>query len=157
MKIGSDLVVLPSVAALVYDTRDRLLLARHSNAGVWLAPGGAVEPDENPTDALVREVWEETGLHVEPLVLAAVMGGPELRVQYQNGDVVSYVAAVYECRPIGGSLRPDGLETLDVRYFAPGEIASLNLAPWVRHFLPTLLAHRGRSWIQPVTWKPGSL
>src|SRR5262245_64452297 len=83
-KVGPALLVVPSATGLVYDTDGRVLLVRHSNAGVWVAPGGAVDPDETPQDAVVREVWEETGLRVEPVALSGVFGGPEFHVRYAN-------------------------------------------------------------------------
>lgn len=39
-----------------------ILLHRHLRLGIWLQPGGHVEPAEAPWDAAVREVGEETGL-----------------------------------------------------------------------------------------------
>ncbi len=51
----------------------RLLFVRHAKghlAGLWLPPGGHVEPDERPDAAAVREVREETGLAVRLLDLA---------------------------------------------------------------------------------------
>ena len=153
-KIGHDLLVMPAVTAIVYDDEGRVLLVKHSNRGVWVAPGGAVDPDERPVDAVVREVWEETGLLVAPVALCGVFGGPEFHVHYENGDAVSYVMAVYECRRLGGTLAADGVETLDARYFAPGELAALDLSRWARVTLPHILAHRGETWIPAVEWKP---
>ncbi|MGH8882874.1 MAG: NUDIX domain-containing protein, partial [Stackebrandtia sp.] len=37
-------------------------LIRHPRLGKWMLPGGHVEPDENPAEAALREVAEETGL-----------------------------------------------------------------------------------------------
>ena len=37
-------------------------LVFHPRLGVWIPPGGHVEPDETPAEAAVREVTEETGL-----------------------------------------------------------------------------------------------
>lgn len=39
-----------------------VLLHRHKVLGLWLQPGGHVEPGEEPEDAARREVAEETGL-----------------------------------------------------------------------------------------------
>jgi 8-oxo-dGTP pyrophosphatase MutT (NUDIX family) len=61
-KIGNELLVMPAVAVMVVDADRRLLLVRDAGTGLWATPGGAVDPDESPADAAVREMWEETGL-----------------------------------------------------------------------------------------------
>jgi 8-oxo-dGTP diphosphatase len=47
--------------------KDRVLLVEHPRYGKWLAPGGHIELDEDPEEALLREIAEETGLSVEIL------------------------------------------------------------------------------------------
>jgi 8-oxo-dGTP pyrophosphatase MutT (NUDIX family) len=153
-RVGTTLLVVPSVTGLVFDDDGRVLLVRHSNGGVWVAPGGAIDPDEAPQDAVVREVWEETGLRVEPVRLVGVFGGPDFRVVYENGDETDYVMAIYECRRLDGELRPDGEETLDARWVAASELDALTLSRWARAILPTLVARRGQTWIPPVAWRP---
>jgi 8-oxo-dGTP pyrophosphatase MutT (NUDIX family) len=146
-KVGHDLLLVPSVTGLIFDDDGRVLLAKHSNGGVWVAPGGAIDPDERPADAVVREVYEETGLHVEPVGLRGVFGGPEFRVRYENGDESAYVMAVFECRRLGGDLRPDGVEVFEARYFDAAELAGLDLPPWARLILPSLVTNRGKVWV----------
>ena len=41
-----------------------VLLVDHINAGLWLPPGGHVEPDEHPADTARREAQEELGVVV---------------------------------------------------------------------------------------------
>jgi 8-oxo-dGTP diphosphatase len=58
-----------SVKVIVVDDRGRCLLLKRSmaskgNPGKWDFPGGKVDPGENFTDALLREIAEETGLTV---------------------------------------------------------------------------------------------
>src|SRR5262245_23671865 len=118
-RVGNDLLLLPGVCGLVYDDLGRILLVHENNDGAWAAPGGAIEPGESPCDAVAREVWEETGLRVEPVALRGVYGGDVLRTCYPNGDLVEYFAAMYECVVRGGALRADGLEVSDARFFAP--------------------------------------
>lgn len=45
--------------------RGLVLLHRHRKLGIWLPPGGHVEPGELPDEAAVREVLEEAGIEVE--------------------------------------------------------------------------------------------
>ncbi len=152
-RIGPTLLLAPSVTGLIFDDDRRVLLVRVAT-GVWVAPGGAVDPDEAPQDAVVREVWEETGLHVEPTRLCGVFGGADYRVTYDNGDESAYVMAVYACRPLAGTLRPDGEETFEARYFAASELPTIPLARWASILIPTLMRRADHAWIPPVAWKP---
>jgi 8-oxo-dGTP pyrophosphatase MutT (NUDIX family) len=152
-RLGNSFLLMPSVTALVFDAEGRVLLVRPSAKDVWVAPGGAVDPDEAPQDALVREVWEETGLLVEPTHLRGVFGGPEFRVWYANGDEVGYVMAVYQCREVGGTLRPDQQEIVEARFVSADEMSSLTLSRWARLVVPELMRTRG-TWLPEVTWRP---
>lgn len=56
-----------AVRALVVTPRDEVLLLRtRSRRGrvFWLTPGGGIEDDESPLEALRRELWEETGFEL---------------------------------------------------------------------------------------------
>lgn len=44
---------------------DRTALHWHRKNQMWLPPGGHIEPDEDPVQAVVREVLEETGIEAE--------------------------------------------------------------------------------------------
>lgn len=130
-KIGHQVLLLPSVTVLVFDAERRVLLVRHSDKNVWVAPGGMIEVDETPQRAAVREMLEETGCEVELLRIAGVCDGPEFRVHYRNGDEVAYVMTVFEARITGGAPRPDTSETLEVKYFAYEETRHLNCGRWL--------------------------
>lgn len=55
---------------------DRVLLIRRSkppNAGLYNAPGGKIEADEDPYEACLREVYEETGLRLAAARLRVLM------------------------------------------------------------------------------------
>ena len=49
-------------SAIVLDGRGRVLLHRHKRLGIWLQPGGHLDPGEHPSDAARRETLEETGV-----------------------------------------------------------------------------------------------
>jgi 8-oxo-dGTP pyrophosphatase MutT (NUDIX family) len=46
---------------------DKVLLVNHPKYGMWLPPGGHIELDEDPEEALYREAKEETGLDIDLL------------------------------------------------------------------------------------------
>lgn len=88
----------------------RVLIARHvppEGGSSWTLPGGRVEQGEDPFDAVIREVAEETGcdavvdrlLGVDSRVIPAAVarGG----VEHQN------VGIFYQVRITGGQLRPE--------------------------------------------------
>lgn len=135
---------MPSVTAIIFDENNRVLLARHADTKRWVAPGGSIEPNEKPVDALIRETLEETGLIVEPTKILGVFGGREFEIVYSNGDRVTYVMTVYECKVIGGELKPDYSETLELRYVGADEFASFDLAHWARIVLPEVCASRSK-------------
>jgi ADP-ribose pyrophosphatase YjhB (NUDIX family) len=60
----------PTASAIVLDDDGKVLLGRRAIEpyfNAWDAPGGFVEEDEHPLDALRRELLEETGLEIEPV------------------------------------------------------------------------------------------
>lgn len=98
----------------------RVVLHPHPKLGLWLPPGGHIEPDELPDEAAVREVAEETGLTIE------LMGGRGLATDYPSQPVQLI-------RPEGiqlENIRPDH-QHIDLIYFArplkvgPGEMPTL--------------------------------
>jgi 8-oxo-dGTP pyrophosphatase MutT (NUDIX family) len=116
-RVGHDLLLVPAVAAIVRDGSGRILFQQlHDDS--WSLPAGALEPGESPAQGVVREVEEETGLVVEPVRIAAVLGGPECRVRYPNQDQVEYVVTVFDCRRISGALITSNDETKRLDYFA---------------------------------------
>jgi len=122
-QIGHATMLAPAAAAVVRDEAGGVLLIRRGDNGRWSLPGGMMEPGERIVDCLVREVREETGLEVEPLRLVGIYSDPEFtQVTYPNGDRVHFLSATFECRPVGGGLRPDGEESLEVGYFPVGAL-----------------------------------
>ena len=152
-RVGTTLLIVPSVTGLVFDGEGRVLLARHAHLDLWALPGGAVDPGETPQDAVVRELWEETGLMVEPVHVRGAFSGPAFHVHYPNGDQVTYVTTMFECRVTGGALRPDGEEVKDVRYVSASELPVLTITAGTALVLPRLMTPGAPAWIPPVTWR----
>ena len=137
-KVGSELLVLPSVTVLPRDSGGRILLVRRTDTREWMTIGGMVEPDEDPADAAVREALEEAGIVVDLRGILAALGGKEFRLTYPNGDQVAYVTIVYDATVISGEPRPDGVETDDVSWVAPHELVTIDLSAFARAQLSRL-------------------
>jgi 8-oxo-dGTP diphosphatase len=121
--VGHITLLTPCVAAVVRDEAGRVVLIRRGDGAGWSLPGGMMELGERLDQCLVREVQEETGLDVEPVRLIGVYSDPFVNhITYPNGDQIHIVSATFECRVVGGQLRPDGDESLEVAYFAPNAL-----------------------------------
>lgn len=133
--VGHDLLLLPAVSAVIRDG-DRFLLARQHGSELWGLVGGGIEPGENPQNAVAREVLEELGIGPTVGTLIGAYGGPDLVVEYPNGDRVGYTTIAYECElPAGTALTLEEEELVEVGWFAPSELAALPLHPGVLRIL----------------------
>ncbi len=76
------------VTSSAFVVSDRgVILHRHRRLGIWVQPGGHVDPGESPEAACVRETFEETGLlaeHLDPVALfhVDVHPGPKGHTHY---------------------------------------------------------------------------
>lgn len=114
--------VIPCVGAVVTDGQGRLLMIKRAHepgAGLWSIPGGRIEPGETDTEALIREMREETGLAVEvgPLIGSVQRPGLDGAVI----DIRDYAATV-----TGGTLRP-GDDAADARWVEAADLDSLEI------------------------------
>ena len=140
------MVIRPGVSAVIL-TPEGLLLQRRADNGCWGLPGGGVEPGESVSEAVVREVREETGLEVRPLRLVGVYSAPAIHqvVTYPDGTVIHYVSSSFECRIVGGQIAP-GPESLEVEWFDPEELPS-ELMPMHRIRILDALAGRVEAFV----------
>lgn len=112
----------------------RLLAARRTapaeTAGMWEFPGGKTEPGEDERQALVRELREELGVEVRPL----------LRVPGEWPLSAGFVLRVWTAELLAGV--PEPLEDHDeLRWVTPQEAAAL---PWLAPDRPALAWAAGR-------------
>ncbi len=138
------------VAAYALLTRDdEVLLTRMSERtripGRWTLPGGGIDHGEDPREALVREVYEETGLHVSAGRVAEVHSshftGPRSDglVEDYHGIHLIFLAAI---RPESLGVEPHVTEldgSTDLASWVSREKAlELDLLSAARHALMTL-------------------
>jgi ADP-ribose pyrophosphatase YjhB (NUDIX family) len=94
---------------------------------------------KSPAKAAIREAREEIGAEVRLIRLLDVLGGPDYRVTYPNGDLAAYVTAVYEAQIVDGLPRvADQDELSDMAWFSPGQLPRLELSRLSRALLQAI-------------------
>src|SRR6186997_2370695 len=86
--VGHDLLLLPGASAVVRDDEGRILFLRRGDDGTWSLPAGMIEPGEQPADAVLREIFEETGIRAE---VERIGGVDNHEAVYPNGDHCQYL------------------------------------------------------------------
>ena len=119
-KVGQEKVILVFTGGCVFDERGRVLLQKRGDSENWGFPGGSIELGETPENAAIRELKEETGLDVVVNSLIGIYTDSDMR--YSNGDQAHSICIVYELKKIGGKLKCDSLETLELKYFDIDEL-----------------------------------
>jgi len=115
-RVGHDLLWLSTAVGAVFDDTGRVLLGRRADSGIWTLPGGIIDPAEQPADAAVREVFEETGVVARPEVLTSVTVSAPMT--YPNGDQVQYLEYCFRCRRAGGEAGPGDGELSATGWYA---------------------------------------
>jgi ADP-ribose pyrophosphatase YjhB (NUDIX family) len=85
-----------SVTGIVFRDDGRVLAIQRSDDGRWVPPGGVLELSETPSDGVVREVLEETGIRVKVDQLTGV---------YKN-MMRGVVTLAFRCYAAGGDTHP---------------------------------------------------
>ncbi|MBM3128831.1 MAG: NUDIX domain-containing protein [Chloroflexi bacterium] len=115
--VGHAKIILPGAAGIVRDAQGRALLQRRRDNGLWGFPGGLIELGESAADTIRREFRAEVGLQIEPRRLIGVYTSPEFDRGYPNGDQSQLFASFFECEVIGGELKMQAEEVLELGWF----------------------------------------
>ncbi len=125
-----------TASAVVFDDDDRVLLVHHNKIGLWLYPGGHIDPNEDPVQAAVREVAEETGIRAtaigEPAFThpavrshAAPWAIIEMAVTDTKVGAHRHIDLVYVCHARGGALAVQWEEVVAARWVPVADVAGL--------------------------------
>jgi 8-oxo-dGTP pyrophosphatase MutT (NUDIX family) len=123
--VGHQRLLQMAASAFICDIHGGVLLGRRTDVMLWAPPSGVVQLGETPAQTVVREVEEETGLHVEVTRLIGLYSGSDFEWTYPNGDQAQIVSAFFACQVNGGTLTVDNREFIDLGYFAPDAFPAL--------------------------------
>ena len=119
----------------------KILLIKHKKNKRWTQPGGHIEDDETPEEAALREVYEETGLHVRLLGerfpreedFIRPLGIQKNRRTLSDGEMHLHVDIIYAAVPNDDqNLVLNCEESDDIRWFSRNELENINCFPDIR-------------------------
>jgi ADP-ribose pyrophosphatase YjhB (NUDIX family) len=142
MELGRDIgYVTPKVEVrgVLIDEHDRFLMLRESIDGRWSLPGGFADPLDTPTEAVTREVLEETGYGAEAVKLIACWDRD--RRGHEPKLPISIYKLFFLCRLTGEQQAPAELETLEIGWFPLDGLPELSTGRVNRWELERSLAH----------------
>tara|TARA_Y100000588_G_scaffold237993_1_gene251706 strand:+ start:919 stop:1374 length:456 start_codon:yes stop_codon:yes gene_type:complete len=117
---------------------DATLLLWHNKVEAWLPPGGHIDPGELPEEAAVREVAEETGLHVELMgsrrewATVAVLVQPVCILLEDIEPGHQHIDLIYFARVVGGHARINPRESSQLRWCDHAELADPEIPEDIR-------------------------
>ena len=122
------------VAAALIDVDGRVLIAQRPRGkrleGLWEFPGGKVDPDESPEDALIRELKEELAIEVKAACLAPLTFASHA---YQDFHLLM---PLYVCRRWEGFVRP--MDGQALKWARPKDLRSYPMPPADAPLIPHL-------------------
>lgn len=125
--------------AIIANRRGELLLhLRDDLPGIawpdhWSVLGGGCDPEEEPRDAIVRELGEEAGLVVADLTELF-----EIRDEHGSGQLITFFAVSWD----GDETQLPLAEGVKLQFFAPEHLDILTIPPFIRDGINRYLAAR---------------
>ena len=113
------------VAAILIENKQIALIKRQNQKGTYFVfPGGHLEPNEDPVDALIREIHEELGINVNVIKLIIKFVRPHSEEYYYLSEFCGGVFGTGN-----GSEFLSQEETYEPLWVNFWELSSLNLLP----------------------------
>src|SRR5918993_3394077 len=126
------------VRGAVFREDGALLLVRERSDGAWTVPGGWVDVGESPSEAVEKEVREESGYIVRASKLLAVLD----RDRHGHPPSGHHVYKLFlRCEMLGGDAAPPGIETDAVGFFERQHIPPLSLTRVTPEQIARLFQH----------------
>ena len=123
-------------AGVIYD--GKILLVKESQDGCWSLPGGWGDVCETPTEGVIREVREESGLIVDNPRLVAIKD----RAVHGYHPLLPFhiYKLFFLCDYQSGKLQ-QSLETTDAQFFHPNELPQLSASRTINEDITMLFKH----------------
>jgi ribosomal-protein-alanine N-acetyltransferase len=125
-----------AATGFVFNGENKILMIKHKKYGAWLPPGGHMEKDEIPDEAVLREIFEETGVRAKLIskpmegiddAHARALSSPFciLLENIKGQEPHSHIDLIYLCRALNEDYKKNEEEIHDIGWFSVEEIANL--------------------------------
>jgi len=126
-----------TATGIVFNSKKEILMIHHNKLKVWLPPGGHIDENELPDDAVLREIFEETGVKAE--IISSKRGFPlvskhckELEIPFailleniEGNGTHNHIDMIYLCRALQEDLVPQENEIHGIGWFTFEQIKAL--------------------------------
>lgn len=142
-----------TATGIVFNESKQILMIRHKKLNVWLPPGGHIEGNELPDTAVLREIFEETGIKAEIVtgkhnIALAKDNCKELERPFivllediEGNGKHNHIDLVYICKALNNKYILQKSEGTDIGWFSPEEINKLDTYENVRETIKKACAH----------------
>ena len=126
-----------TATGIVFNSKNEILMIHHNKLQVWLPPGGHIDENELPDDAVLREIYEETGIQAKiiPNCISLNLSSnhcQELATPFaillediEMNGLHNHIDMVYLCRALNENLVPLESEVNAIGWFTYEEITKL--------------------------------
>lgn len=118
-----------TVTAFIVNTEGKVLLVNHPRYNKWIPVGGHIELDEDPDEALFKEIREETGLVTTPLTTKLEIDSPGTKFlltpnyvdAHEANPPHKHIAFIYFMKAESNDFKISDEHT-DMRWFTESEL-----------------------------------
>ena len=132
-----------TITAFIVNNESKVLLVHHPRYGKWIPIGGHIELNEDPEEALFREIAEETGLVTVPLTTKPSVVSPETKFiitpnyvdVHEANPPHKHISFTYFMKTESDNFKISDEHT-DMRWFGINELddAKYDLSPSVKFY-----------------------
>ena len=127
-----------TATGIVFNEKKQILMIHHKKLNVWLPPGGHIDENELPEKAVLREIYEETGIHAKvlseqkrlslqkDLYLELTRPFLVLLEDIEGNGTHNHIDLIYICKAENEMLKMQESEAKDIGWFKNDEVQKLN-------------------------------
>lgn len=117
---------------------NRILLVKERSDGLWSLPGGWIDINESASEAVCKEIMEESGFKTHAIKLMAVL---DMRKQDHPVQIPHIYKIFFICEMIGGE-KKTSIETSDVQFFEKDNLPELSLRRVIKSQIERAFDHK---------------